>query len=645
MKFVLPIFGLFLSFFAPFLVAQEADMQTSQPTIEGIKTALASNTLTDQERVEKLHEIGQLFFDQPDSTVFYLSEALELSKRINDSVLISDTYINFSLVDLFRDNYDNTLKYNDSASQYLNSKNRDHLLNLGVAATLKGIAYNNNEQMDLAFENILRANRFLNEAPVDEVSQNYLVQNYSDLSLIYFNIEEYTNAINSAKQALGKAKSIDATHHQADIYNTLATAYMEQEEYALAEVYLDSSAQAFREMDFAPGLVRAYNDKGKLSLRKGKYNSAKEELGNALELSRSLNNPSLDTSIFLDLQEAYFKNGELTMAKEYLDSAQTAATDLDIPLFRNKIALAKSKILRKERNYTEAIRVLENNIVDMKNENLRESERDSYEELFLLYKETGDAENSLKYFESYSSLKDSLKQELQIGKLNVLRVEHNYNQVLADLEKTETELQLASEAQKRITHRNYFLIGLAALIIVFSVFVFFRQRKLDATRRAVLESKQEILKVKQQALDNKVRFKNKQITDFAIHIAEKNELLEKIKDKLKSIKVTNDRYKEMVHDTMHFINNDIEQNKEKIQLYQQVNETTDSFRAKLDEQYDNLSDKERKVATMLRLGQTSKQIALQLNISAASVDNYRYTLRKKMNIPKGDSLKMFIQNI
>jgi len=172
-----------------------------------------------------------------------------------------------------------------------------------------------------------------------------------------------------------------------------------------------------------------------------------------------------------------------------------------------------------------------------------------------------------------------------------------------------------------------------------------RQRELNLARRAVLESKQEVLYVKQQAFDNKVRFKNKQITDFAIHISEKNELLENIKSKLKSIKVTNDTYKEIVNDTMHFINNDIEQNKEKIQLYQQVNETTDSFRAKINEMYKSLSDKEKKVATMLRLGQTSKQIALQLNISAASVDNYRYTIRKKMNISKGESLKMFIQNI
>ncbi len=101
----------------------------------------------------------------------------------------------------------------------------------------------------------------------------------------------------------------------------------------------------------------------------------------------------------------------------------------------------------------------------------------------------------------------------------------------------------------------------------------------------------------------------------------------------------------MLNDTLHFINNDIENDKEKIQLYKDVSQTNDSFGSKLDTKFSDLNDKEKKVATMLRLGQTSKQIALQLGITAASVDNYRYNLRKKMNVPKGKSLKTFIQNI
>ena len=83
-----------------------------------------------------------------------------------------------------------------------------------------------------------------------------------------------------------------------------------------------------------------------------------------------------------------------------------------------------------------------------------------------------------------------MQQELNTGKLNVLHVEHNYNKVVSDLEKTETQLALAGEAQKRIKHRNYFLSGLAGLIILFSVFVFFRQRKLSLARRVILRSEE-----------------------------------------------------------------------------------------------------------------------------------------------------------
>ncbi len=164
-------------------------------------------------------------------------------------------------------------------------------------------------------------------------------------------------------------------------------------------------------------------------------------------------------------------------------------------------------------------------------------------------------------------------------------------------------------------------------------------------KREGLIAKQEVFAVKQEALDNEVTFKNKQITDFAIHISEKNDLLETIKKKLKNVKTINDTHKGIVNETIHYINSDIEHNKEKIQLYQQVDANNDAFRAKVDELYVNLNEKETKVATMLRLGQTSKQIALQLGISAASVDNYRYNIRKKMQVPKGKSLKDFIRNI
>ena len=92
---------------------------------------------------------------------------------------------------------------------------------------------------------------------------------------------------------------------------------------------------------------------------------------------------------------------------------------------------------------------------------------------------------------------------------------------------------------------------------MFFLISFYRQKKLNTIKRENLIAKQEVLSIKQEALDAQVIFKNKQITDFAIHISEKNELLEKIKIKLKELKVINDTHKAVVKDTIHFINNDI----------------------------------------------------------------------------------------
>jgi len=238
-----------------------------------------------------------------------------------------------------------------------------------------------------------------------------------------------------------------------------------------------------------------------------------------------------------------------------------------------------------------------------------------------------------------------LRAILQKNKFNVIQSEFNYNELSAKLEARDAQLQASKAEQKRARDNTYFTFSVLGLIVLFFLISFYRQKKLNTIKRENLMAKQEVLSIKQEALDTQVAFKNKQITDFAIHISEKNELLEKIKIKLKQVKVINDTHKAVVKDTIHFINNDIDQNREKIQLYQQVNETNDSFRAKIDQLYTNLNDKEKKVATMLRLGQPSKQIALQLGISAASVDNYRYNLRKKMEIPKGHSLKDFINKI
>ena len=69
------------------------------------------------------------------------------------------------------------------------------------------------------------------------------------------------------------------------------------------------------------------------------------------------------------------------------------------------------------------------------------------------------------------------------------------------------------------------------------------------------------------------------------------------------------------------------------------------FSVKLAEEFPNLTTSERRLATLLRLGFSSKYIATLMNISPKSVEISRYRLRQKLGLKKGDNLINFIKSI
>lgn len=642
-KSILCVF-VFLSFFSG--NSQETDSLEIAQSKKNLKFQLNDNELSDADKVNTLHELGELYYgEENDSAYYYLKSALGLSKLRNDSLKIAKSYVKLSLVGIYIDDYDSALTYIDSTFMYAQKTSPKYFANMGWAYSIAGIVYNNYEKMDLALENILLANSFLEKANKNDETQEYLVENYNDLAVVYFNTESYDTASKYAHIALEKAKEAESEYYVAENHNMLGLIYISTGEYTLAEKHLDSAYTGFETTGNREGQHSVASNRGFLYRSQGIYQKAKEEFKKSLELSKELEDPYSRITAYTDLVYVHNSTLELEKSKAYLDSAKMYTSEWVIPNFETNIALLESKILEKENNISDGIAILQETLKSEDLKKFKQSEMDVYSELFHLFKKRGDFENGLRYYEKYTALRDTLQQQIQNDKLNILRVEQNYNQVVAELENTETRLQLANTEKKSFKTRQFFIVGIAIMMILFSIFLFFRERKLNTTKRAALKSNEEVLKLKKAALDTEMRFKNKQITEFAIHISEKNELLEKIKSKLRGIKVTHETYREMVNDALHFINSDIEQNKEKVQLYQHIDETTDSFGAKIEQLYPNLSAKEKKVAIMLRLGQTSKQIGVQLNISPASVDNYRYNLRKKMEIPKGQSLKSFIQNL
>jgi DNA-binding CsgD family transcriptional regulator len=78
---------------------------------------------------------------------------------------------------------------------------------------------------------------------------------------------------------------------------------------------------------------------------------------------------------------------------------------------------------------------------------------------------------------------------------------------------------------------------------------------------------------------------------------------------------------------------------------QNFNKVHEAFFQKLIARFPNLTPGDLKLAACLKMNLTSKEIAPLLNISLRGVENKRYRLRKKLDLPNDENLTEFMLNL
>ena len=92
----------------------------------------------------------------------------------------------------------------------------------------------------------------------------------------------------------------------------------------------------------------------------------------------------------------------------------------------------------------------------------------------------------------------------------------------------------------------------------------------------------------------------------------------------------------------HTIQRDIAQEGEWDEFLQTFTAVHQSFIPSLRAEYDNLTKNELRLACLLKMNLSSKEISSMLNVSNEGVKKARYRLRKKLNLATGQNLSKFI---
>jgi len=155
-----------------------------------------------------------------------------------------------------------------------------------------------------------------------------------------------------------------------------------------------------------------------------------------------------------------------------------------------------------------------------------------------------------------------------------------------------------------------------------------------------LENEQELMKVRNQQLEQEFENKNRELAASTMNLIKKNELLSMIKDDLKKSGESGS-----IKSVITTINKNINEDDTWDMFKEAFNNADKDFLKKIKKAHPLLTPNDLRLCAYLRLNLSSKEIAPLLNISVRSVEIKRYRLRKKMDLQHELGLVEYILSV
>jgi len=630
-----------------FLLLFFIQMINAQSKTEKIKQLIAKEK-NDSIKVNLLIQLAiQYKRKKTDSTLYYATESLHLAMEIEYDLGIAESYNQLAWANYTRRKFNKADTLAQNAIKYYIISNA-HNFKIGNCYRLLSSIKIEDKKQDEAFKYLFKAKEMYDSETLNEESEtsnNNEVKAVilNDIAHLFLEIDNYLMAMKHLNEAIPYAKSNDQTSSLADSYNILGAVYAEQENFTKAVEYYEMSKAIYIKNNDDFSTTACNINIGAAYYENNQYHEAINSLEEASEKAITIQYKAGELNSYVYLGKSYIALNKLSTADDYLEKAKKIAIKYNIPT--SEIIIAKSEIYKKKNNYSQAIKNLETLLNQTKNNIFPKEKINIYTSLTDAYEKNNEFKKALSSQKKQYRIQDSIIDVRKVIQTEALQADFEYKKVKNDLKNKEEELRNRENELVISEEKTHSLRLIYGLFIIAGGSLFIISTLIYLRKKEIWKNKQELQVVKQQHSENELKFKNKQITDFALNISEKNDLLINIKKKINALNLTEKTKNTKLSDLILYLNSTLEQNSEKVAIYSVANNTKDAFYHNLSELYPDLTEKEKRVAAFIHLNLSSKQIAMQLNISRASVDNYRYSLRKKMNLSREISLHDFIKKI
>ena len=148
-------------------------------------------------------------------------------------------------------------------------------------------------------------------------------------------------------------------------------------------------------------------------------------------------------------------------------------------------------------------------------------------------------------------------------------------------------------------------------------------------------------------MTNEIDIKHNELVNLSLYIKQQRQYLEDLSKRLNDLSNEEDvaTLRQELRDTAHKLNENMRLTGEMDHFYTQVEGLHKNFVSRLLMRCPNLSEKEKRLAIMLRLGFSSKDISSMLNVEPKSVEVSRYRFRRKLKLDRSTNIVEYLQMI
>ncbi len=608
--------------------------------------SLLSHEQTDTSKVKLLDQISWHYINTDfDKALNYSKQALKMAQKLNfkDGIALSYTYIGYA--QYRKGNYDDALlsinraiaiyeilgqknnvsksfltisqiyyeqsKYDDAInycnkSILMKKESKDSILEINYLTL--GIIYEHKGDYTKALENLFKS--------IDYCEKNndlrILGSNYNNIAVVYRTQEQYDLALEFYQKAIDLHKKNGNKIGESQAINNMAVVYEAENHYHLALEYYNRALKIFKEINYLQGIAMAYTNISGIEINLKKFKNIVNQLNQAEKLFLQLNDENNLISVYKLFGQYYLAKNNFDLGIKYSEKAYEIAQTINALKQQSELAMQLSTLYERLYNYKVA----------------------------------------LKYYHVFQQIHDSIF-NLQKTQL-IEKMSNNYETLQREKEIKDKNIKIEIlEKNKKISNlKMYILLFSLIILVVVTVFlIMFFKREIKADRKLREKEntirKLEILRkeMEENALKNEIAYKNKEIQNFAAYIVDKNEFILTIQKALKDAKndVGNFETKKEIQNIISLINNKMFLEKDRNEFLAYVKQINDNFYLKL--QNKKLTETEIRIASLLRMGFSSKDISAILYITPKSVDTNRYRIRKKLGISSDINLKKFFNEI